>query len=365
MPSILDTLLLLNDRNLPPLPAPAPSMPFPVLTPQAGLPMPPGPAPEVAPVAPLPALDTGLISRYAGPEPVAPVVQPPSFIDKLSTALLGVSAGLQGQGPQFVESVRERRERPMREYQAQRERFEARKLRGVEAAEDKQQRQQELTQRRAGQMADREFNVWLKKTGVQDQMAIEQMRHAFDIEKLRTAERIADEKQAAQEAKQLKLKAADLASKYRLAGAKEFSNELAERDLGLRGKVSPAADKWLSSHVQLEQARANKIASGGGGSGGASSKAVKAIEEFEAIKQKLIEAAATGSAQAQKQLMTDLNRAFRGLARFPEIESGFDSTGKWPWAKLRTPTGSVGMVQQPATQAATPQTQNNDPLGIR
>src|SRR5215510_1712324 len=90
-----------------------------------------------------------------------------------------------------------------------------------------------------------------------------------------------------------------------------------------------------------------------GSRGGSSQKAVNAIKQFEAVKQKFTEAVATGNGRAQQQLMIDLNRAFRGLARFPEIEAGFDSSGKWPYAKLRTPQGSIGLVpQQPAAPAA-------------
>src|SRR5262245_12190761 len=125
MPSFLETLLALNGVNLPPLPAVPPSKP---LFPAPAPPISTGPAygaspglmvNDIAPAAPALPLDMNFINQYAGPAPVAPVIQQPGFLDKLSTALLGVSAGLQGYGPQYAQSVREERQRPQREYQRQ------------------------------------------------------------------------------------------------------------------------------------------------------------------------------------------------------------------------------------------------------
>lgn len=361
--------LLMQGRQPSPL-APVPTAP---ITPPGGLlQMPPGPPPEPAPVAPPPALDQSLIEQLTGPRPVAPVAQPESLLQKIALALQGFGAGTQGYGSQFLANLQEQRERRQREFRAATEQYEANRRRAIGIAENKRQGEQADIQRRADIQSDREFQTWVRKTGVQDQMAIDQMRHAFDLEKQREAERIADERQKEQEAKQLKFKTADLASKYRLAGAKEFSNELAERDLGLRDKVSPRADKWLSSHVQLEQARADRtarLAAGGAGGGAINKQTAKLVEEFNQARGNLITAVARGDAQGQKQLRMRLDSLIRRLAGRPGIEAGYGA-GNWPYVKvngvLSTPeTGQQQTAQQPTAQAAAPQAQNNDPLGVR
>src|SRR6185436_20616089 len=67
--------------------------------------------------APLPApVDAEAIrSRFAGlagPEPVAPTVEPTSLVLRIARALQGFGAGVQGQGPQFLEGLRQEREAP-------------------------------------------------------------------------------------------------------------------------------------------------------------------------------------------------------------------------------------------------------------
>src|SRR5262252_5129276 len=177
MPTFLDTLLALNGVNLPPLPAPAAGMP---LMPAPAPPISVGPAfgasPElmasdVAPRAPAPPIDMNFVNRYAGAPPTPPVVQQPGFLDKLSTALLGVSAGLQGYGPQYAQSVREERQRPQREYQAAQERYQGRKAQGLELATRAQERQQAQTQRVAEEQSRREFEMAAHKVNVNDETA--------------------------------------------------------------------------------------------------------------------------------------------------------------------------------------------------
>lgn len=272
MPSFIETLLALNGNGVPPVPDPAAPVPLATVgnlgplsndTAAAFAALNPEPVPPA--MATAPPLDTAFVNSYAGPAPAAPTIQQPGFLDKLAVALQGFGAGVQGRGPQYIESVREERQRPIREYQRQLEQFNERRTRGVEIATRQQEREHDRTQRAAEMRYEREFNAWLRKTGVRDGEAKARMRQAFDIQKMREAERIADERQAVQEQKQLRLKAADLAAKYRLAGAKQYANELAERDAGLITKVSPGAEKWFSAHVALEQARLNKIAAGTGG----------------------------------------------------------------------------------------------------
>lgn len=81
-------------------------------------------------------------------------------------------------------------------------------------------------------------------------------------------------RQAAIEERQVKIRTGELAGKYRQAGAGAYSRELAERDMGLRDTVSAGADKWISAHARLEEARANKAAGLGGGKGGEQLQAV-------------------------------------------------------------------------------------------
>lgn len=360
----------MQGRNPSPL-APVPAGP---LTPPGGpLLPPPGLPPEPAPVAPMPALDQTLLEQLTGPRPVAPAPQVDPLLLKIARALQGFGAGVQGQGPQFLAGLREERERPMREFKVATEQFESRRRRATEIAEEKRQGEQRDIQRRADIQSDREFKIWAQRAKITDEDARAQARQAWELQKLREQERIVDEKAAAQEAKQLKLKAADLASKYRLAGAKEFSNELAERDLGLRDKVSSGADRWLSSHVQLEQARLNKIAAGGGtGTGGVDKQTTRLVEEFNQARQNLIAAYARGDAKGQEQFRMRLDQLARQLTGKPGIEVGYGE-GQWPYLKvngvLQGAQGAAPAQQQAATPAPTAavaaQGQQKDPLGIR
>jgi len=253
--------------------------------------------PEAAPRAPAPPLDLSLINQYqqfAGPAPTPPVIQQPGTLDKVATALLGISAGLQGRGGEYAQSVKAERERPQREYQAKLDAYNSKigelGLLGRQTAERKQERQQAATQAAANEQSDREFKTWLRAANITDEQAIQQARQAFEIQKIREQERVADEKQAAIEQKQLRIKSAELASKYRLAGAKQYANELAERDLGLRDKVSAGADKWLSSHVQLEQARADRQAGlARGGGGGAAQPLMAQLENGQVVPASLVD----------------------------------------------------------------------------
>ena len=63
----------------------------------------------VPPSLPGPVDAEGIRSRImaqAGPEPVAPPVEPTPLIIRLARALMGFGAGTQGQGPQFLASYR-------------------------------------------------------------------------------------------------------------------------------------------------------------------------------------------------------------------------------------------------------------------
>ena len=267
MPSFLETLMMLNRGELPPIPKPAPSMPLPVSGPASTI-MPPGPMPEMAPPAPLPALDTNLINQYSGPTPVAPTLQQPSFLDKLSTTLLGVSAGLQGRAPQYIESVREERQRPIREYEAALERFNTRRLAGVEAATQKQQREQERIQRRADANAEFEREQFLQRSKFRSEEARALAAQAFDLEKEREKERRQDERDAARERAAEKKRRDDIATKLQLDkfASSSIANEIAD-SIVYRKPLSAAAEKWRSVQERKLEAQLAAVRGGGSGSG--------------------------------------------------------------------------------------------------
>lgn len=273
MATTLEMLLAaIGGGNLPPLPDPA----NPVGIPLAPAPAPPvnvgpsGPMPGAAPQAPLPALDTNLINQLAGPAPVAPTIQEPGFLEKLSTALLGINAGFQGRGGQFVESVKEQRQRPIKEYNAQLERFNQRRTQGVEFATRKQEREQDRATRQAEQQADREFQAWARRANITDEQALLQARQAFDLQKIREQERILDERQAAREKaeqeKQRRAIESELATK---GGAPpSIAKEISEYQVGLRPTLSKSAEKWRTLQARKAEAQLARVAGGGGSGGG-------------------------------------------------------------------------------------------------
>src|SRR5262245_20853056 len=343
MASFLETLLALNRAGIPPMPEPAQPM---QIMPSGPMFAPPNPImPQPAAPVGLPPLDQNLIAQIAGPPPVQ---QQPSFLDKLGAVLSGIGAG-----PQYGMQLREQRERPQREYQQ-------RRLAGTEVALRRQEQQQAEQQRRADSQSERQFQVWLKKTGVEDAEAKEKLRQAFEIQKIRELERIADEKQQTQikaaNDKQARGIAAELISKE---GAPPNIADNLSQHIVNGTPLSPAAEKFrsvqankaLAQIARLQRLTGGGEGSGGGGFAGASKKAVNAVKQFEAAKQKYVEAVATGNARGKEQGGLELRRLFRALAKFPEIETGYDQSGQYPYAKIRTPQGSIGLVPQ---QAASP-----------
>src|SRR5262245_37327665 len=262
MPTFLDTLLALNGVNLPPLPAPAAGMP---LMPAPASPISVGPAfgasPElmasdVAPRAPLPALDTNFINQYAGAPPTPPVVQQPNFLDKLAGVLSGIA-----QGPQYGAYLREQRERPQREYQAQLERYQGRKAQGLELATRAQERQQAATQKAADEQSDREFKAWLRAANITDEQAIMQARQAFDLQKIREQEPIRlqeqDAKQKAMDERQARTIEYNLASGAD-AAPPAIAKEMAQYIMN-GTPLSPTAQKWRNGQVQKIAAQIAKL----------------------------------------------------------------------------------------------------------
>jgi hypothetical protein len=356
MATILDLLMALNQGDLPPIPAPASPVPL-APAPMGNVPEFGGPS--MATEAPQAPLDTRIIQQMLalrGPAPTAPA--PLSRGQRIANALIGFGAGVEGRGGQFLQQL----QKPQREYKRQVEKYnqEGTEL-GVRALETAQ-RQQERQTTRAQQVSDRQFAAEVdreaRRLHLTDQRELEMFRDTL----LARRQREDDERQAAEQRRREKAQQerdarvfASQLGKGQGAAPARIAEELGNYYAKLTDILSPAAEGYLNAQAKRAQILASRPAGGGGG---ASAKAQKALQGFEAIKQKLIEAVKVGNSQAQKQLMTDLNRSFRGLARFPEIEAGFDASGKWPYAKFRGGQSSTA-------QTAAPQDQQNDPLGIR
>jgi hypothetical protein len=322
--------------------------------------------PEVAPVAPLPARDESLIAELTGPRPVAPTIEPTPLIVRLARALQGFGAGVQGQGPQFLAQLEEERQRPQREFRAATERYEQRRGRAVEFAEDKRQRQQADIQRRADEQSEREFRQWAQRTGVQDSMALEQLRQTFETEK--EARRLEAERleQERRDRRQQERDARAIEERYFTATKNRgLSKELGLYWSGLKESLSPAAAR-LDAQVQgIGEVRMNKAGRiGGGGTGGQNTKAEKARQQFESTKQQVIDAVARGDATGEQQLRKRMTAAFNSLSRFPGVfEQGFDASGQWPYVKYRNGSTPTQPQQQPA-QAKTITRAEMQALGV-
>jgi len=70
-----------------------------------------------------------------------------------------------------------------------------------------------------------------------------------------------------------------------------------------------------------------------------------AVKAFEGLKQNLIDSTQRGDMATASRLRKRLNSMATSLAaKYPQLEVG---AGEWPYIKLRTPQGSVGLVGQP------------------
>lgn len=375
-PIYLDTLIALNALTegrgtptaLPPVTAPARTLPLFTPPPPPSTMQPPVglafPLPEAPPAAPMPALNQATIERFlslAGEAPVRPVIQPASGLERVAGVLGGISAGLRGQGAEYAAGLREQRERPIREYEQRRERFESRRselgVTGTRAAME----EAEQGRTRAQNVADRNFELEVqersRQLNLRDQREVEMLRDTL----LARRQREEDERRAAREQVEkdaLQRRDARLfARDYRKAGAKDtIARELGEYDAGLRDSLSPAAAKWESAQNRLTEIRARRAASQGSGAG-ANAKAQAALAEFEAAKQDVIDAVARGDFAGEQQLRQVMNAKFRALgSRFPGVfELGNDGSGLWPYAKARGGQGQPQpAAQRQGGQTATP-----------
>lgn len=371
------TELLAALSNLPPVSGAAPLTPLPgTVQPPTDFNLPmsltmPG-APPAAPGMPL---DQSIIQRYlamAGPAPTAPGTQAPAgLLDKIAAALSGVSAGFQGQGPQFAASLRAERERPQREYEARRQQYEQQRaqfgLRGLEAAQSAEERRQKRENRAADRQFEREFNENVRRMNFTDQREIEKLRDAM----LSKRQREDDERQALREAEKYKQQqerdARLFASKFSAQGAKgKIAKDLGDYYAGLTDQIPPEAAKWESASAQANQIRARRearLAGGGGGGGGTSAAAQKTLQQFESIKQQVADAVARGDAAGEQLLRRQMTSAISRLTRFPG-QFDIDMTGQFPVVRPRGgQTGQPMVTQDPRGGFQGPPTQPPAPSG--
>lgn len=267
-------LTLLNGRNPSPL-APVPLAPtggigpLDLETSAALAALQPQPVP---PALPGPVDAEAIRSRFAGmagPEPVAPTVEPASLVIRIARALQGFGAGVQGQGPQFLAGLREEREAPMREFRARKERFETRKQElgamGEQAVMSAEERRAARTAELLDRQAERDFQESLKRSGIKSQEAIARMKEAFDLERearKAEAERLEQERKDAKERKQAVITLANtFTDDFRIP------REQARRFAAFEIEGTPLSQADAKRYSKIEKYRAPTGAAGAGSSG--------------------------------------------------------------------------------------------------
>jgi hypothetical protein len=226
-------------------------------------------------------LDTRLIQqmlalRGAPPTPPAPL----SRGQRIANALMGFGAGVQGNGPQFVEQLQQ----PQRRFEAQQQAYNQLGtelgVRGLETA----QRQQEQKTRRAQEVSDQQLQAEfqretrrLRLTDDREKALLEDMllsRRQREHDE-RAAEEQRQREKAQRERDAIKLEG-ELVTKD---GAPQgVAREIARRTAGLSdAPLSPAAEKWRSSQAKLADAKALRLARIAAGGGGAAEKDVREI----------------------------------------------------------------------------------------
>src|SRR5262245_14439908 len=355
MPTQLELLL----AQLGGLPPPAPSKPIPYAP--VGAPTFPTALgtlpPDIAPTAPPGPQDTGFINRYAGPAPTAP--QPLSRGQRIANALVGFNAGLQGRGGEYLAQLQE----PQREYQRQLERYQGRRTEAIQIDEQRRQRQQELTQRRADEQSDREFKMWMQRTGVSDQLAIDRLQQAHEVEKEARRQRFETERELEREERRRQDDARQIAGRLGSgpgAAPPHIAKELGEYYANLRQSTSPAAAKWVNAQARRAELLARPAV--GGGSGAASRREAQDLQRRTALAatgianmEKLARQAMESPEEKRGPILGQMRSMAQTLqAQFPELLETGEHNG-WPFARLRL-RGSQGQ-QQPQVAP--------DPLGLR
>ncbi len=233
-------------------------------------------APPVAPGAPL---NPDIIRQYLallGPAPTPPPAQAPAgILDKIAAALGGVSAGIQGYGPQYAQSLRAQREQPQREYQARLDQYNQQKqqlgLRGLEAAQSAEERRQDREQRVADRQFERDFQENARRAGITDTMALDKLRDAMQTQRDKERERAQDERQQEQIKAQKERDARTLENQLISKDfvPPEIAKEIANYTAGKIETLSQRTRQYQSAQAKKLQAQADRLSRiGAGGAGG-------------------------------------------------------------------------------------------------
>lgn len=226
----------------------------------------------VPPALPGPVDAEAIRSRFAGmagPEPTAPTIEPTSLVLRIARALQGFGAGVQGQGPQFLEQLRQEREAPQREFRARKERFDARKqdleLAGEQAVLTAEDRRMARTMKLLDEQADRDFQKAAQAAGIKGGEALARLRGAIDME--RDAKK-AELEQKEQERKDAKERAAAIrALANTFTDDFKISREQAVRFAQHEINGSPLSAADAKKYGRIEKYRPSAGGSGGTGSG--------------------------------------------------------------------------------------------------
>jgi hypothetical protein len=205
-------------------------------------------------------------------------MQPTPLILRIARALQGFGEGFQGQGPQFLAQLAEQRDRPQREYQARKERFDTRKQElatlGEQAVLSAEDRRAQRTQQLLDKQADRDYEETVKRAGFKSAQAIAQIRGAFDLElqeRKAEAERLEQEKKDAKERKMAVITLANT-----LTDDFKISREQAKRFAQFEIDGTPLNPADTKTYSRIEKYR--RPTGGGTGAGGGSGKVMVEIE---------------------------------------------------------------------------------------
>jgi hypothetical protein len=229
--------------------------------------------PQPVPPALPPPVDADAIrSRFAGlagPEPTAPPVEPAALIVRIARALQGFGAGVQGQGPQYLAQLAEERNRPQREFRAQKERFDTRKqelgVLGEQAVLSAEDRRAQRTQQLLDKQADREFEASVKRSGIQSQQAIERMREAFNLERDAKKAELERLEQERKDAKDRKAAITTLANTF--TDDFRINREQARRFAQFEIDGTPLSAADAKRYSRIEKYRPSTGGAAGGGTG--------------------------------------------------------------------------------------------------
>jgi len=302
---------------------------------------------EPPPMAPSMPIDQNIVNRYLamiGPAPNAPTPQPVGKLERIATALQAFSAGVQGQGPQFLAAIREQRERPQREFEEARARYDQQKLqlglRGMEAAQSAEEKRQARQQAEADRQFELDVKERARQLGLQDEKEIALFRDA--LTEKRERERRQAESEAAEVEAQAKMERDIRAQADRLFDDFKGAGGGISRAQAIRFAKYEVLGEPLTA--QDQKAYSRTVAPTKQGVAGDSAK--NKLARFEVLKGQLGAARARGDVETERNILRNLDAL---AAKMPSyIETGYDPSGMWPYAKVR------GTNPQPPQQSAPP-----------